>query len=385
MSCKNTLRVFALVFGLVLSLTACDSPAAGRAEMTAASRPSSSTLEKTGGNVENGNAEVYEHYTLIADFSNGASADERDSFLKTKEAPLPPNESEPPSPALAAFYLADALSEWTCLFFSLNDVSFDESGATVDWSKDSTLVSGLDGREQKEGFRFFDAVSLNWFMMDSLADTLKENLHVETVRYCSDGKPIAFPNPEDMASAGLPELPADLFYEGSAFFAAHSGERGWDGFSYGELSDLVFIFSNGAGAWRTELRISSDGTFSGDYTDADMEDAEDDYPEGTLYVCNFSGKFGPPVKTGDFEYSMAQEGVPGDEEILDGVRIITSEPYGFDNASELKLYLPGKSLDELPAGFIDWVGMRIEHEDPGDGTLSFYGLYNTAGEQGFSA
>jgi hypothetical protein len=161
--------------------------------------------------------------TLYADFSNGAS----DGEVKEKEIALP-LENEPYSQSLIAFILADKLSEWTGLDFTLNDVFFTNyESVEVDWSKDSTLIAGLDDREQKEDFHFYDAVSLNWFMMDSLATTLKNNI-VETrsVYYLSDAQPITFPNPEDMAAAGLPELPIDQPYEGSAFFVAHADGRG---------------------------------------------------------------------------------------------------------------------------------------------------------------
>ena len=124
-----------------------------------------------------------------------------------------------------AFYLADELSEWTGLNFSLNDVRLDEDSITVDWAADSTLIAGLGNRAQKDDFHFYDAVSLNWFMMDSLAQTLKQNLEVTTVYYCSNGKSIPFTNPEDMAAQGLPELPVDQPYEGSTFFVTHANNR----------------------------------------------------------------------------------------------------------------------------------------------------------------
>jgi hypothetical protein len=142
-------------------------------------------------------------------------------------APLP-IESGPASPSLIALYLADEMSAWTGLDFSLNDVTFGEGSVTADWSKGSTLIAGLGDREMKEELRpyLYDAVSLNWFMMDSLAMTLKNNLDVTTVYYCSEGGPVTFPNPEDMAAQGLPELPVDQPYEGSAFFTAHADGRG---------------------------------------------------------------------------------------------------------------------------------------------------------------
>lgn len=159
---------------------------------------------------------------LYADFSNGMP----DGELLEKEIKLPV-ENEPASESQIVFSLADGLTEWTGLDFKLNDVSFpDNKSIVVDWSKDSTLIAGLDDREFKEDFHFYDAVSLNWFMMDSLATTIKGNMLIENVYYQSDAKPIEFPNPEDMAAQGLPILPVDQSYEGSAFFVAHADGKG---------------------------------------------------------------------------------------------------------------------------------------------------------------
>jgi hypothetical protein len=171
---------------------------------------------------------------LCADFSNGSSAG------TVEENPIAlPFESEPAAPSQIAFALADGLKEWTGLDFNVNDVSFpDEESIIVDWSKDSTLIAGLDEREFKEGFRFDDAVSLNWFMMDSLATTLKRNMEVTTVYYQSEGQPLTFTNPEDMAGQGLPVLPIDQPYEGSVFFVSHAGGMGEEGADYGD-GDLM--------------------------------------------------------------------------------------------------------------------------------------------------
>ncbi|MGI6694663.1 MAG: hypothetical protein ACOX6O_00270 [Christensenellales bacterium] len=163
--------------------------------------------------------------TLYADFSNGFP----NGAIEHKQITLPV-ENEPVSQSLIALALADGLSEWTGLDFTLNNVSFpDDESIIVDWSKDSTLIAGMDNREWKEGFHFYDAVSLNWFMMDSLATTIKRNMEVTTVYYQSEGLPVTFPNPEDMATQGLPELPIDQPYEGSAFFLSRVGDKGEDG------------------------------------------------------------------------------------------------------------------------------------------------------------
>ena len=162
-----------------------------------------------------------------------------------------------------------------------------------------------------------------------------------------------------------------------------------DGRDYAELEGIVFTFSSGVGAWATDVVIQPDGTFYGNHYDSDMGDIGLGYPQGTRYYCDFSGKFSPPVKIGEYEYSMKCESLvlenpPGEVEIAGGVRYISSEAYGFDDADVFYLYLPGKSMDDLPIQFIDWVSMPLGIEFEKDDIMYFYGLYNVAGEFGFS-
>lgn len=160
--------------------------------------------------------------------------------------------------------------------------------------------------------------------------------------------------------------------------------------TYANLADIVFVFLGGAGAWQTEVTISSDGSFKGYYSDSDMGDIGSDYPNGTQYVCYFSGKFSQLKKISDFEYSMecdslSQEGTVNEETIGDdGIRYITSKPYGFDDAGEFRLYLPGMKINDLPEGFMEWVSVPRETNPESGGRLPFFGLYNVGGKEGFS-
>lgn len=208
---------------LALPLTACGG--------TAAPNAGSQSGESSAGTVS---------VTLVADFSAGNPDGEANGLVRQTSVELA---GKPDVKALA-----DALSAWTGLDFLLLDGRVDGGSAYADWSAASTLIGGLDDREQKEDFHFFDAISLNWFMMDSLLRTIRENLPVETVYYSMDGgQDLQFLIPEDMAAQGLPFLPADQPYEGSAFFVTHADGRGdlfeesdmgddlpsWNGFDFG--------------------------------------------------------------------------------------------------------------------------------------------------------
>jgi hypothetical protein len=173
--------------------------------------------------------------TLIADFSNGSAE---------------PNQREIPwkyDGACGIGMLSTSLSAATGLDFFV-DGKIKGDKAFIAWWDTSTLVAGLGDREQNEDFFFHDAVSLSWFMMDSLAATVKRNIpEVKEVYYSGEnGAAVVFTNPEDVAVQGLPELPVDQPYEGSAFFMSHADGGGdlsdggsdgdlpyWNGFDFG--------------------------------------------------------------------------------------------------------------------------------------------------------
>ena len=158
---------------------------------------------------------------------------------------------------------------------------------------------------------------------------------------------------------------------------------------FSELSKYQFVFSSGAGAWQTILNINGDGTFKGYYSDSDMGDTGEGYPNGINYSSTFEGKFTTPKRVNDYTYSMSIESIKlekevGSEEIIDGIRYIYSEPYGLDDAKDIYIYTTQAPLKELPEGFRSWIGY-MELSDVKDEYLPFYGLYNVETESGFSS
>ena len=148
-----------------------------------------------------------------------------------------------------------------------------------------------------------------------------------------------------------------------------------------------FIYASGVGAWATELTIAADGTFTGNYHDSNMGDTGPDYPNGTRYVSVFSGRFTLVQKVSDVEYqltltSLNVQGTVGAESIEDGVKVITSDPAGFDAASDFTLYLPGRRPSDLPEEFLFWV-QTLQAWDTVPDTLPMWGLYNVVGQAGF--
>ena len=150
-----------------------------------------------------------------------------------------------------------------------------------------------------------------------------------------------------------------------------------------------YTFASGAGAWATSLELSEDGSFVGDYHDSDMGDSGDGYPNGTIYVCGFSGKFSDPAPT-EYQniYSMKLQELNIDdkeklntEEIIDEVKYVYSEPYGLENADELLIYAPGAPLSEIPEECMSWTSLSASVSDVvPDG---YYVIYNVHDEEAF--
>lgn len=160
-------------------------------------------------------------------------------------------------------------------------------------------------------------------------------------------------------------------------------------FSYADVSELEFCFSSGAGGWATCLRIDGDGSFEGSYHDSDLGTIGEGYPDGTVYVCDFSGQFSELEKVNAYTYSaeiesIQLEEVPGTTEIMDEVQYVYSEPYGLDDARRILFYLKGAPLAELPEGFLGWIHY-YDLSETEDTELPFVGIYNETAEEGFSS
>ena len=73
-------------------------------------------------------------------------------------------------------------------------------------------------------------------------------------------------------------------------------------------------FSSGVGGWGTSLTLEQDGTFSGQFHDSDMGAIGEDYPNGTVYLCHFSGRFSDIEKVDEYSYSMTLSELNCDDE-----------------------------------------------------------------------
>ena len=175
--------------------------------------------------------------------------------------------------------------------------------------------------------------------------------------------------------AGAQEKPADGKSE--------EGQKEDGGEAFAELlkdvpEGTVFGFFSGAGAWETMLQIGKDGTFTGEFYDANMgENGENEMGAymGTLYSCPFDGKFSNPVKKDDYTYQFTVEELNTLEAFENGksqyidedqtLHILTM-PYGISAKADMEAYLPGKPLDELDKDCREWLGLEWMYQDIGD-------------------
>lgn len=151
---------------------------------------------------------------------------------------------------------------------------------------------------------------------------------------------------------------------------------------------LELTYSSGAGAWQTSLTLYSDGSFAGSYYDSDMGDRGENYPNGTIYLCNFSGDFSDITRVNDYTYSMTLENGElyvttegGEEWIEDGVRYILMGLSGLDWGTNFRFYTPDAPVSKLPTEFLNWWPGRFD-EEPSENLLC-YGLYNEDEGNGF--
>lgn len=157
-----------------------------------------------------------------------------------------------------------------------------------------------------------------------------------------------------------------------------------------DVFPLEFVFSSGAGAWRTAIVLNQDGSFNGAYLDSDMGDRGNDYPKGTHYICDFSGQFDNISQIDSHTYSMTLSKITaekenGEEWIEDGILNKYSEPYGMEDGTEYLLYTPDTKIAEVPKEFLNWYpGWNFVDEDGNQpDTLSCYGIYNIKMGYGF--
>ena len=144
---------------------------------------------------------------------------------------------------------------------------------------------------------------------------------------------------------------------------------------FAEMSDWVFVFSSGAGGWDTTMTVKPDGTFTGLYHDSEMGSTGPGYPNGTIYECDFSGKFSDYVRSaGPLMHSLSIESIkygkePDTEEIRDNILYKYTTPYGIEGLEKVTDYAP---LVFLEAGAVTSV---LDEEEMNGISTTHFGTY----------
>lgn len=143
-----------------------------------------------------------------------------------------------------------------------------------------------------------------------------------------------------------------------------------------------FVLGVNPAVWCTELTLKSDGNFSGKYLEHfDEADADSGYPNGTVYICEFTGCFDSFMKVDEYTYAMKLKELKpayGPEEfwIEEGVLYSTAHPVGIADGEWFYIYLPGKPTANLDEAFKLWRNDLPE-------VLDVYGLYNPKARYAF--
>jgi len=154
---------------------------------------------------------------------------------------------------------------------------------------------------------------------------------------------------------------------------------------FDQINGKTFDFASGVGGWNTELIVGENGFFTGNYHDSEMGETGDGYPDGTVYGCSFHGQFTDPVMTDEYAWTvkltveMDEGQVP--EAVEDGIRYVTSVPYGVEKAQTVTVFLPGTPVERLPEGFLFW--SHLQEIDPDAEVIPYYAIWSEADEAGF--
>lgn len=138
-----------------------------------------------------------------------------------------------------------------------------------------------------------------------------------------------------------------------------------------------FTYSSGVGAWSTDIVLEANGTFQGEYHDSDMGDTDTNYPNGTMYISKFHGKFTAPQKVDEYTYSMQVEYMEldlqeGKEYLEDGIRYIVLGESELETGEQLLVYIPGTPYENLPQNFMS----ALPQIALGPENLECFAIYN---------
>ncbi|MER1994773.1 MAG: hypothetical protein ABS897_12100 [Eubacteriales bacterium] len=150
------------------------------------------------------------------------------------------------------------------------------------------------------------------------------------------------------------------------------------------LSGLAWCFSSGAGGWSTDMEIKADGSFTGEFHDSEMGDCADEYPDGTLYFCTFSGQLSLVEQVDENTWKIRVDRLEKEESqevIEDGIRYVPADVYGISEGDEMLLYRPGTPVSVLSEDMQMWAHLFDTESRPTE--LEYWFLSSEQNDSGF--
>ncbi|MCQ2401593.1 MAG: hypothetical protein MJ059_06695 [Lachnospiraceae bacterium] len=132
-----------------------------------------------------------------------------------------------------------------------------------------------------------------------------------------------------------------------------------------EYEGMIFGFTSGAGAWETFIMINGDGSFDGEFYDANMGETGEGYDDGTVYECFFTGKFAAPEVVDELTLISKVEKLDyeiKEEYISDNTKYIPTWPYGISEGDDVTIYLPGSKVEDFSEEFMSWAWLALPSE-----------------------
>ncbi len=154
-----------------------------------------------------------------------------------------------------------------------------------------------------------------------------------------------------------------------------------------QMAALEWLFCSGAGGWAADLRILEDGSFRGEYHALDMNDIDESYPLGTVYICDFTGRMTLPEQADEHSWKVLIEKMSFDDEpgletiIEEGYRCITTDFYGVTEGDEMTVYLPGTPVSALTDDMRMWAHLFDMENAPSE--LENWLLFSGKNDSGF--
>ena len=149
------------------------------------------------------------------------------------------------------------------------------------------------------------------------------------------------------------------------------------------MAGMEWMFASGVGGWSTELHFQPDGSFTGNYHDSEMGETADAYPNGSLYICSFSGKMSLVEQVDEGTWRLRVDSLVKDEmteTVEDGVRYVPADSYGISEGETFLLHAPGTSADVLSEEMRFWAHINEQETQT---ELENWFLGSESADQGF--